>query len=154
MKYFTFDYSDRIMFNYRLPFLFGMAPRNPKGKFTQKHKDLAATVQSEYEYLFFKLLNKLQSYNLSENICLSGGCAYNGTANGKILKDTKFKNLWIPPAPSDAGSSIGAALDLYYAFIHLSKGQLMNYLQPLLCLTVSINLHLCLNLLCIADEED
>ena len=115
MKYFTFDYSDRIMFNYKLPMLLGMSPRNPKSKFTQKHKDLAATVQSEYEYLFFKLLNKLQSYNLSENICLSGGCAYNGTANGKILKDTKFKNLWIPPAPSDAGSSIGAALHLYFS---------------------------------------
>ena len=49
---------------------------------------------------------------------MSGGCAYNGTANGKILKDTKFKNLWIPPAPSDAGSSIGAALDLYFKENH------------------------------------
>ena len=115
MKYFTFDYSDKIMFNYKLPMLLGMSPRNPKSEFKQKHKDLAATVQTEYEYLFFKLLNKLSSYNLSQNLCLSGGCAYNGTANGKIVKDTKFVSLWIPPAPSDAGSSIGAALELYFS---------------------------------------
>jgi carbamoyltransferase len=47
-------------------------------------------------------------------LCLSGGCAYNGTANGKIQNETSFQNIWIPPAPSDAGSAIGAALYVYY----------------------------------------
>jgi len=50
----------------------------------------------------------------SINLCLGGGCAYNGTANGKLLKKTNYKNVWVPPAPSDAGSAIGCALYHYY----------------------------------------
>jgi len=61
------------------------------------------------------LLTSLYKQTKSENLCLSGGCAYNGTANGKILKRTEFKNLYIPPAPSDAGSAIGCALHYEYS---------------------------------------
>ena len=114
MNYFTYDYSDKIMFNEKLGELFGITNRLPEEPLEQHHKDLAATLQTTYEYLFFKLLNKLYEENPTDNICLSGGCAYNGTANGKILQRTKYKNLWIPPAPSDAGSAIGCALGYYY----------------------------------------
>ncbi len=115
MKYFTYDYSDKIMFNEKLGELFGITNRLPEEPLEQHHKDLAATLQTIYEFLFFKLLNKLHQENPTENICLSGGCAYNGTANGKILKRTPYKNLWIPPAPSDAGSAIGCALEYYHS---------------------------------------
>ncbi len=115
MKYFTYDYSDKIMFNEKLGELFGITNRLPEEPLEQHHKDLAATLQTIYEFLFFKLLNKLHEENPTENICLSGGCAYNGTANGKILKRTPYKNLWIPPAPSDAGSAIGCALEYYHS---------------------------------------
>ena len=114
MEYFTYDYSNKSMFTEKLGELFGFTNRLPEEPIEQHHKDLAATLQVIYEFLFFKLLKNLHKLNPSDNICLSGGCAYNGTANGKILKRTPYKNIWIPPAPSDAGSAIGCALEYYY----------------------------------------
>ena len=115
MDYFTYEYSTNSMFNEKLSELFQMPNRLPEDELTQDHKDLAAALQQIYEYLFFRLVNKLHDLTKSDNLCLSGGCAYNGTANGKILKRTKFKNIYIPPAPSDAGSAIGCALHYHYS---------------------------------------
>ena len=114
MDYFTYDWSDTHMFNEKLGKLFGIPNRLPEDNLNQPHKDLAATLQQEYEFLFFRLIDRLYAVRSSNNLCLSGGCAYNGTANGKILGKSNFKNIWIPPAPSDAGSAIGAALNLYH----------------------------------------
>lgn len=114
MKFFTFDYKDDQMFNDKLSELLGLPNRLPEDELTQEYKDLAASVQWIYEKYFFRLLNSISKKHASKNLCLSGGCAYNGTANGKILEKTSFNNLWIPPAPSDAGSSIGAALLYFY----------------------------------------
>jgi len=114
MNYFTYDYSTNSMFNEKLAELFELPNRLPEDELTQQHKDLAATIQHQYEFLFFRLLNKMFAIRATNNLCLSGGCAYNGTANGKILKNTGYKQLWIPPAPSDAGSAIGCALNYYY----------------------------------------
>ena len=115
MDLFTYEYSDTHMFNEKLGMLIGLPNRLPEDPLTQDHKDLAASVQSIYERYFFNLLKYASSLSSSRNLCLSGGCAYNGTANGKILKRTKFKNLYIPPAPSDAGSAIGCALRYSYS---------------------------------------
>ena len=114
MEYFTYDWSDTHMFNEKLGKLLGIPNRLPEDNLNQPHKDLAATLQHEYEFLFFRLVDRLFAVRSSNNLCLSGGCAYNGTANGKILDKSNFKNLWIPPAPSDAGSAIGAALHVYF----------------------------------------
>jgi len=114
MDYFTYDWSDTHMFNEKLGHLLGIPNRLPEDNLNQPHKDLAATLQHEYEFLFFRLVDRLFALRSSNNLCLSGGCAYNGTANGKILKKSNFKNVWIPPAPSDAGSAIGAALHVYF----------------------------------------
>jgi len=114
MNYFTYDYSNNSMFNEKLSELFELPNRLPEDELTQQHKDLAATIQNQYEFLFFRLLNKMFAIRATNNLCLSGGCAYNGTANGKILTNTGYKQLWIPPAPSDAGSAIGCALNYYY----------------------------------------
>ena len=114
MQYFTYEYDDKSMFNEKLGQLFEIPNRLPEEELTQDHKDIAAGLQSLYEELFFDLLNVLYEQSQSDNLCLSGGCAYNGTANGKILQRTKFKKLYIPPAPSDAGSAIGCALDYHY----------------------------------------
>jgi carbamoyltransferase len=114
MNYFTYDYSNNSMFNEKLAELFELPNRLPEDELTQEYKDLAATIQHQYEFLFFRLLNKMFAIRATNNLCLSGGCAYNGTANGKILKNTGYKQLWIPPAPSDAGSAIGCALNYYY----------------------------------------
>jgi carbamoyltransferase len=114
MEYFTYDWDDKSMFNEKLGELFGLPNRLPDEEITQDHKDLAATLQFEYEHYFFRLLNRAIALRPSNNLCLSGGCAYNGTANGKITYMTPFKGLWIPPAPSDAGSAIGSALYYWY----------------------------------------
>jgi len=114
MKYFTYDWSDDHMFNEKLASLFNLPNRFPEEELTQEHKDLAATLQHQYEFLLFRLIDRLYAVRSTHNLCLSGGCAYNGTANGKILKKSLYKQLWIPSAPSDAGSAIGCALEFFY----------------------------------------
>lgn len=114
MKMFNYQKSDEVMFTSELSKHLDLLPRLPGEELTQEHKDLAATVQFIYEMYFFRLLKDLHRNTKSDNLVLGGGCAYNGTANGKISKKTGFKNVWIPSAPSDAGSSIGACLKSYY----------------------------------------
>jgi len=114
MKMFNYDKSDEVMFTSELSSHLGILPRLPNEELTQQHKDLAASVQFIYEMYFFRLLKQLHKLTKCDNLVLSGGCAYNGTANGKISKKTGFKNVWIPSSPSDSGSSIGACLISYY----------------------------------------
>ena len=114
MDYFTYDSSDVDMFNINLPKLFNIPNRLPEETLEQHHKDIAAGLQNLYEKCFFNLLDTAYKLTKSKNIVLSGGCAYNGTANGKIKSKTNFKNIHIPPAPSDAGSAIGGPLHYYY----------------------------------------
>ena len=114
LDYFSYHYSDKMMFNKNLSKLLGIPNRLPHEPVEQIHKDLALVLQQKYEEIFFYLLNNLYLLTGNRNLCLSGGCAYNGTANGKIQNQTPFDNIWIPPAPSDAGSAIGAALYVYY----------------------------------------
>lgn len=84
--------------------------RLPSEKINQYYMDLACSVQRKYEDIFFHILNYgYEKYNI-ENLTLSGGCAQNSLANGKIKKLTKFKNIFIPPSPGDAGGSIGSAI--------------------------------------------
>ena len=109
-KYFTYRTSETDMFNSKLIDLIGFPPRFKGEDIEQHHKDLAAALQSWYESQFYFILNRVNSNWNSENLVLGGGCAYNGTANGKIKNHTTFKNVWIPFAPSDAGSAIGACL--------------------------------------------
>jgi len=119
MKYFTWNKSNKTMFNHHLLEVLG-DNRLPDEPITQRHKDIAAALQQTYERLFFYLLNQ----HPGENLCLGGGCAYNGTANGKIKDNTSYKNIYIPQAPSDAGSAIGACLDYirYHREIDLFVG--------------------------------
>jgi carbamoyltransferase len=109
-KYFTYQTSEVDMFNSKLIELIGFLPRFKDEPIEQHHKDLAAALQSWYESQFYFILNRVNSNWNSDNLVLAGGCAYNGTANGKIKHHTTFKNVWIPFAPSDAGSAIGSCL--------------------------------------------
>ncbi len=113
-KYFTYKTSEVDMFNDKLINLIGFSPRFKGEPIEQQHKDLAAALQRWYEKSFYFILNRVNSNWSSENLVLGGGCAYNGTANGKIKQHTSFKNIWIPFAPSDAGSAIGACLYHYH----------------------------------------
>ena len=110
MDVFCWDRSTTQMFNYKLLELLDLEPRSVDSEITQDHKDLAAAVQKRYEEILFDIIKSISIINDNGNLCLSGGCAYNGTANGKIVSNSHFNNLWIPLAPSDAGSSIGACI--------------------------------------------
>ena len=107
-KYFTWEYSDRVMFNKRLFKLLGLLPRLPEEEITQDHKDLAAALQKVYEFKFLQLVSMAKAITKAKNLCLGGGCAYNGVANSLAYK--YFDSVHIPFAPSDAGSAIGACL--------------------------------------------
>ena len=111
-KYFTWQYSNTDMYTYELVKLIGFEPREAETKIEQHHMDLAAALQKWYESYFYFFVNHCMQQSDSSNLVLGGGSAYNGTANGKIQKHTSVKDLWIPFAPSDAGSAIGACL--YY----------------------------------------
>ena len=130
LKYFSFHHSESTMFNTKLCKLFGIPNRLPNEPLNDKHKNIAAALQYVYEKHFFRLLNKLHVKTKSDNLCLSGGCAYNGTANGKIKENTPFKNIWIPPAPSDAGSAIGAALNYWNHITNDRKENKTPFLGP------------------------
>lgn len=107
-KYFTWEYSEKGMFNTNLAKLLELEPRLPGEEVSSKHMDLAASTQAIYELYFLKLISEIKQNNTSENLCLGGGCAYNGVANNKAYK--YYNNIFIPFAPSDAGSAIGACL--------------------------------------------
>jgi len=108
-KYFTWEYSQKIMFNKKLCQLLELPPRLPEEPLTQEHKNLAAALQKLYEREFLKLVETAKNITGSQNLCLGGGCAYNGVANSLAYK--YFDSIHIPFAPSDAGSAIGACLD-------------------------------------------
>lgn len=110
MDVFCWNTSDKTMFNNNLSELLDVDQRIPNDAIEPTHEDLAASVQKVYEEILFKILKTISIISESQNLCLSGGCAYNGTANGKIVNDSSFGHLWIPPAPSDAGSAIGAVI--------------------------------------------
>ncbi|WP_435089472.1 carbamoyltransferase family protein [Candidatus Pelagibacter bacterium nBUS_30] len=115
-----FNYATGLtMTSNRFNNLFGQKPRNSlKEKITQFHMDIAASIQKVTEEIMIKLAKSIRKeYNI-KNLCLAGGVALNCVANGKILKEKIFDNIWIQPAAGDAGGSLGAALALW----HLDQG--------------------------------
>jgi carbamoyltransferase len=86
--------------------------RKSKEEINQRHKDIAKSTQVVYENIFFNLLNDLYEKYKIKNLNLSGGCVMNSVANGKIIFNTKFKNIYTSSNPGDAGGSIGSALCL------------------------------------------
>lgn len=88
-----------------------LGPSRKQGEpLEQKHKDIARSIQAMYEEAFFALVNKLHARYGGDNLTLSGGCAMNSVANGKVQRETPFKHLYIQSAAGDAGGAIGAAL--------------------------------------------
>ena len=116
-----FNYATGLtMTNDKFHNLFGKRPRNSKeDKITQFHMDIAASIQKVTEDIMLSLAISLrQEFNIP-NLCLAGGVALNCVANGKILKEKIFDNIWIQPAAGDAGGSLGAAL----AFWHIEQNK-------------------------------
>ncbi len=85
-------------------------PRDKSDKIESKHMDIASSTQIVFEEITIKILNRLYDLSNSDNLCLSGGCAMNSVFNGKILQNTKYKNIYINHSPGDSGGSIGAGM--------------------------------------------
>ena len=114
-----FDYCTGLtMTNARFHALFGGPPRPPEEWMVQRHMDLAASIQAVTEEVMLRLSRSVHAETGAENLCLAGGVALNCVANGKILRDGRFKRIWIQPAAGDAGGALGAALAAYYQFHH------------------------------------
>ena len=111
-----FNYATGLtMTNDNFSNLFGQNPRDPKNeKITQFHMDIAASIQKITEEIMIKLAKAIRREYGIKNLCLAGGVALNCVANGKILQEKIFENIWIQPAAGDAGGSLGAALALWY----------------------------------------
>ena len=113
-KYFNYA-TGLTMTNDRFHKLFGRKPRNPKEhQIEQFHMDIASSIQNITEEIMIKLAKSLKKEFEIKNLCLAGGVALNCVANGKILKEKIFDNIWIQPAAGDAGGALGAALALWY----------------------------------------
>ncbi len=101
--------------------LFGGPPRKADEPLTQHHMDLAASVQAATEEIVLRLSRAIRKETGIPNLCLAGGVALNCVANGKVLRDGRFDNIWIQPAAGDAGGALGAALAIHH--IHLNQSR-------------------------------
>jgi len=99
-------------------------PRLKNEDISLYHKNLAASLQTVYEKIFFLKLNSIYKKYNNHNLVLSGGCIHNSVANGKIKKNTSFKNVYIPPAPGDAGGAVGG---VFYFLNKEKKNSFSNF---------------------------
>jgi len=113
MDYFNYA-TGLTMTNNKFAKLFNMNRREPENNLSQIHMDMAASIQAATEEIVLKITRFLSKEYKLENLCMAGGVALNCVANGKILKEGLFKNIWIQPASGDAGGALGAAQAFYY----------------------------------------
>jgi carbamoyltransferase len=132
-----FDYCTGFtMTNDRFAKLFGRPVRSPDQLLTQFHMDVAASIQAVLDEAVLRLTRSLARQTGLRNLCLAGGVALNCVANGKVLRDGHFDNIWIQPAAGDAGGAVGSALAAYHIFkgqprkINGSDGMSGSYLGP------------------------
>jgi carbamoyltransferase len=112
-----FDYCTGFtMTNDRFAKLFGKPVRSPDQLLTPFHMDVAASIQAVLDEAMLRLTRSLAKQTGSRNLCLAGGVALNCVANGKVLRDGSFENIWIQPAAGDAGGAVGAALAAHHIF--------------------------------------
>ena len=109
MQYFNYC-TGLTMTNKRFDELFSGPPRTPEGEITQREMDLAASIQVVTEQVVLRLAETLQKETGLKNLCLAGGVALNCVANGRLVRESSFDNIWVQPAAGDAGGALGAAL--------------------------------------------
>ncbi len=110
-----FDYATGLtMTNRRFDALFGGPPRPPEAPIAERHLDLAASIQQVTEEIVLALARDVRARTGETRLCLAGGVALNCVANGRLLREAGFEDLWIQPAAGDAGGALGAALALWH----------------------------------------
>jgi len=131
MKYFAYDYGLR-MTNKNMEKLFKLEVRKGESKLEQVHMDIAASVQKVTEIVVLKMCDYLHEKVGGDNLCMAGGVALNCVANGRILRESKFKNLFIQPAAGDAGGALGVAAYIYHSVMKKPRKEPLksSYLGP------------------------
>ncbi len=120
LKFFKFHRGFR-MTGQRFHALFGQPPRDPESDLKPFHMDLAASIQIVTEDIVLALARSLQEETGAKNLCLAGGVALNCVANGRLLREGPFNNIWIQPASGDAGSALGAALVTWHQHFNQTR---------------------------------
>lgn len=120
LDYFDFTHSDRML-GKKFEDLFGFPVRQPESTIEEKYMDVAASIQKVTEGIVLKLAAYAKELTQSENLCLAGGVALNCVANGKVLKENVFENIWIQPASGDAGGALGACYIAYNLYLKQSR---------------------------------
>ncbi|HIJ55600.1 MAG TPA: carbamoyltransferase [Deltaproteobacteria bacterium] len=116
MSYFDFLGGLR-MTNHRFSKLFGGPPRRPETEITEREMDIAASIQSVTEEVIMKMVRHVHNETKMKHLCLAGGVSLNCVANGRILREGPFEDIWIQPAAGDAGGALGAALSVWHRFL-------------------------------------
>jgi carbamoyltransferase len=116
MQYFNYAIG-LTMTNDRFHRLFGGPPRKPESEVTQKEMDIARSIQVVTEEIILKLAHTVQRDLQQKNLCLAGGVALNCVANGRLLREGPFENIWVQPAAGDAGGAIGCALSTWHQYL-------------------------------------
>lgn len=131
MDYFVYHYSNR-MSSEKLCRLLGGHIRKPDSEITKNHKDIAAALQMVLEEVMTKILNHIYEVTKCDNIVIAGGVALNSVYNGKILKQTPFKRIWIQPDAGDGGTSLGVASYIYNTILAHNRNYILKdaYLGP------------------------
>jgi carbamoyltransferase len=125
MDYFNYA-TGLTMTNNKFAKLFNIKRREPENELSQIHMDIAASIQAATEEIVLKITRFLFKEFKLPNLCMAGGVALNCVANGKILKEGLFKNIWIQPASGDAGGALGAAQAFYYQELDKKRKILKN----------------------------
>jgi len=116
MSYFDFA-TGLTMTNKKFNLLFGGPPRESEAELTQREMDLAASIQKVTEEIVVLIGRSIANETNEKNLCLAGGVALNCVANGILLREKIFENIWIQPAAGDAGGALGAALSIWYQYL-------------------------------------
>ncbi|MDA2923509.1 carbamoyltransferase, partial [Acidobacteria bacterium AH-259-L09] len=113
-----FDFETGLkMASSRFEQLFGAAPRKPNDPLSQEHKDIAASIQKVTEEVILRMCKHLRRKTGEKYLCMAGGVALNCVANGRVMREVGFEDLWIQPAAGDAGGALGAALAVWHRFL-------------------------------------
>ena len=114
-----FNYCQGLtMTNHRFAELFGGPARSPESLLEQRHMDLAASIQKVTEEIMLRMAREVQRQTKLKNLVLAGGVALNCVANGRLLREGPFENIWIQPAAGDAGGALGAALFVWHQLMN------------------------------------
>jgi len=135
MKYFNYT-TGLTMTSNAFHKLFGVPPRKPESTLTQREMDIARSIQQVTEEIMLRLSRTIKKETGADNLCLAGGVALNCVANGRILREGIFKDIWIQPASGDSGGAVGAALYAWHRYFkqprkpHENDSMKGSYLGP------------------------